>query len=106
MTSTLKAIQGSMDLALMDLSREGATVPADVMERDEEGRPWLKLGNEWHRLARIENLWELAATRGGTQPGVGLHFRVVTEDGRTVRLIQDLCRGEWFQELTPVASTR
>ena len=105
MTGTLTAIQGSLDLALMELGRDSVMVPAEVIERDEEGRAWLKLGDEWLRLARIENLWELAATEGGTQPGVGLHFRAVTEDGRTVRLVQDLCQGEWFRELTPAVST-
>ncbi len=105
MTSTLTAIQGSLDLALIDLGRDRCTVPAEVIERDEEGRAWLKLGNEWRRLAGIENLWELAPTHGRAQPGVGLHFRAVTEDGRTVRLVQDLCQGEWFRELTPAVST-
>ncbi len=106
MIGTVSPVQAVMDLGLGGFGGHRGRLPVEVLERDGSGRSWLRLGGQWKRIVDIENLWELSAIDGGTEPGVGLGFRAVTEDGRTVRLVQDLCRVEWFQELTPAASTR
>ena len=103
MIGTASPVQAVMDLGLYGFRGRQERLPVEVLERDESGESWLRLGGQWRRIVDIENLWELSAIGGGSEPGVGLRFRAVTEDGRTVRLLQDLRRGEWFQELTQAA---
>ena len=103
MIGTASPVQAVMDLGLNGFRGRQERLPVEVLERDGIGQSWLRLGGQWRRVVDIENLWDLSAI-GGTEPGVGLRFRAVTEDGRTVRLLQDLCRGEWFQELAPAAA--
>ena len=104
MIGMASAVQAVMDLGLSGFPDNLERMPVEVLERDESGQSWLRLGGQWKRIVGIENLWDLSAIGGGTGRGVGLRFRAVTEEGRTVRLVQDLCRGEWFQELAPVAA--
>ena len=96
MTGPMYAVQATMDLGLGGPRHDRDTLPVEVLEQDGGGLPWLRLEGEWRRLAHIENLWQLEAIEGGPAPAVGLHFRAVTDDGRTLRLFQDLCRGAWF----------
>ena len=104
MIGLANAVQAVMDLDLSGCRVNPERLLVEVLERDESGQSWLRLGGQWKRIVDIENLWDLSAISGDAEPGVGLRFRAVTEDGRTVRLVQDLRRGEWFQELTPVAA--
>ena len=108
MIGTVSPVQAVMDLGLNGFEEDRERLPVEVLERDGSGRSWLRLGGQWRRIVDIENLWELSAIGDGTDAGVGLRFRAVTEDGRTVRLLQDLRRGEWFQErvLAEAALTR
>jgi hypothetical protein len=34
------------------------------------------------------------------QPVVRMHFRVTTQEGRTLLLFQDLLEGQWYREFT------
>ena len=103
MIGTVSPVQAVMDLGLNGFRGHQERMPVEVLERDGSGRSWLRLGGQWKRIVDIDNLWELSALGGGAEPGVGLRFRAVMEDGRTIRLLQDLRRGEWFQEWTPAA---
>ena len=104
MIGTASAVQAVMDLSPGGIREHRERLPLEVLERDGTGQSWLRLGGQWKRIVEIENLWELSEIGGGTGAGVGLRFRAVTEDGRAVGLLQDLCRGEWFQELTPATA--
>jgi hypothetical protein len=74
--------------------------PVELIENDGHGSSWLKLPEDWVRITSIKNLWEMDGYGKQEQPVVRMHFRVTTQDGRTLLLFQDILEGQWYRELT------
>ena len=104
MIGTAEAVQGVLDFSMAYSARDSQPLPVEVLADDGRGQAWLKIGGEWSRVVRIENLWKLDAMETGGQSTIRMHFRAVTDAGQTVRLFQDLCRGDWFQQAAPAGA--
>lgn len=74
--------------------------PVKLIENDGHGCTWLKLSENWIKVISIKNLWEMDGYGEQEHPVVRMHFRVTTQDGRTLLLFQDLLEGQWYQEFT------
>ncbi len=76
------------------------SVPAEVLEDDGQGRAWLKLAGEWHRIESMKTLWDFDGYWTEQHPVIRMHFRATIGGGRQVLLYQDLIEGAWYQRLT------
>jgi hypothetical protein len=94
MTATTKRKPGTSTRLL------SLPTPVELIENDGHGSTWLKLAEAWVKVTAIKNLWEMDGYGGQEQPVVRMHFRVTTQEGRTLLLFQDLLEGQWYREFT------
>jgi hypothetical protein len=94
MTATTKRSPGTSTRFL------SLPTPVELIENDEHGSTWLKLSEAWVKITAIKNLWEMDGYGEQEQPVVRMHFRVTTQEGRTLLLFQDLLEGQWYREFT------
>jgi hypothetical protein len=89
------------DRQFQDIRTEGANpaMRVEVIENDGLDRAWLNLSGEWVKIASVKNLWDIDGVAAGDKSLLRMHFRVVAESGRQLRLFQDLIDGCWYREV-------
>lgn len=54
-----------------------------------------RLHNDWHKVSKMVNLWEMNGGASMGKPTLEMKFRAVLDDGRDVLLSHDVLSEDW-----------
>ena len=55
-----------------------------------------RLHNDWHKVSKMINLWEMSGVASMGKPTLEMKFRAVLDDGRDVLLSHDVLSEDWY----------
>jgi len=80
-----------------------APLPVEIKAAEEAGKAWLKQAGQLPIMVDMKNVWKITEAPDGGLPQLRMNFLATTEEGRQLRLFQDLLEGKWYRELAPSA---
>jgi hypothetical protein len=56
----------------------------------------LRLHDDWHRVNKMVNLWEMSGVAGIGTSALEMNFSAILDDGTVILLSHDLLSEEWY----------